>query len=69
MDLFQNEQTALSRAYLLILETHPKIYPRKKLDYQEIKKNIEHLDFVEVEKSGTVICFASKKALMDLNLD
>ena len=69
LDLFQNEQTALSRAYLLILETHPKIYPRKKLDYQEIKKNIEHLGFVEVDKSGTVVCFASKKALMDLNLD
>ena len=30
LDLFQNEQKAVSEAYLLILETHPKIYPRKK---------------------------------------
>ena len=68
LDLSQNEQTALSRAYLLILETHPKIYPRKKLDYQQIKTNIENIGFVEIEKSGAVACFASKKALENLNL-
>ena len=69
LDLSQNEQTALSRAYLLILEMHPKIYPRKKLDYQQIKTNIENIGFIEIERSGAVACFASKKALKDLKLD
>ena len=53
---------------MLILETHPKIYPRKKIDYQEIKKNIENAGLVEIEKSGEVVCFASKTAMKNLNL-
>ena len=68
LDLFQNEQKALSRAYLLILETHPKIYPRKNLDYQKIKANIENAGLVEIEKSGAVVCFASKTAIKNLSL-
>ena len=68
LDLFQNEQKAVSEAYLLILETHPKIYPRKKIDYQKIKKNIENAGLVEIEKSGEVVCFASKTAMKNLNL-
>ena len=68
LDLFQNEQKALSGAYFLILETHPKIYPRNQLDYEKIKKNIENAGLVEIEKSGAVVCFASKTAIKDLNL-
>ena len=68
LDLFQNEKKALSRAYLLILETHPKIYPRKKLDYQKIQENIKNIGLVEIEKSGAVVCFASETAIKDLKL-
>ena len=68
LDLFHHEKKALSTAYLIILETHPKIYPRKNLDYQQIQTNIESAGLVEIEKSGAVVCFASQTAMKDLNL-
>ena len=69
LDLCQNEKSALSKAYLVILETHPKIYPGKKLDYNQIQTNIENAGLVEIEKLGAVVCFASKTAIKDLNLN
>jgi hypothetical protein len=68
LDLFHHEKKALSKAYLIILETHPKIYPRKNLDYQKIQTNIESAGLVEIERSGAVVCFASETAMKDLNL-
>ena len=68
LELCENEKTALSKAYLLILETHPKIYPRNALDYQKIQENIENAGLVEIEKCGAVVCFASKTAMEDFNL-
>jgi FkbM family methyltransferase len=68
LELSINEKAALSQVYLLILETHADIYPRKKLDYEEMQKNIENAGLTEIEKSGAVVCFASKTAMRDLNL-
>ena len=68
LELSVNEKAALSQVYLLILETHTDIYPRKKLDYEEMQKNIENAGLTEIEKSGEVVCFASKTAMRDLNL-
>lgn len=68
LGLSHHDKKALSKAYLVILETHPKIYPRKNLDYLQIQKNIESAGLVEIEKSGAVVCFASQTAIKDLNL-
>ena len=68
LDLSLNEKEALSRVYLLILETHPEIYPKKDMDYKKMKKNIKNAGLIEIEKSGAVMCFASKTAMKDLKL-
>ena len=67
LELSINEKKALSKAYLIILETHADMYPRKNLDYGKMKKNIESAGLIEIEKSGAVVCFASQKALKDFN--
>lgn len=67
LELSINEKKALSQAYLIILETHSDIYPRKNLDYEKMQKNIESAGLMEIEKSGAVVCFASKTALKNLN--
>lgn len=68
LDLFENEKRTLSRAHLLILETHPRIYPKKGQDLAQLEADIEKLGLIEIEKSESVICFASKTAMRDLNL-
>ena len=69
LELSKREKKALSQIYLLILEMHPDVYPRKSLDYQQIQKNIENAGLVEIEKSNEVICFASKAAIKELKID
>lgn len=68
LDLFENEKKALERANFVILETHPKIYPKKDSDLALLLTAIENLGLVQIEKSGSVMCFASKTAMVDLNL-
>ena len=69
LELSQYETNALSQIYLLILETHQKIYPNGDLDYQKIKKNLKNAGLFEIDRSGAVLCFASKKAIKDLNFN
>lgn len=66
LDLFQNERKSLSRVHLLILETHLHIYPKKIFDLQQLLQNIEKLGLIEIERSESVICFASNTAMKDL---
>ena len=66
LDLFQNERKSLSRVHLLILETHLHIYPKKIFDLQQLLQNIEKLGLIEIERSESVICFASNTAIKDL---
>ena len=68
LDLFENESISLSRVKILILETHPKIYPKKEFDLQRLQQNIEKIGLIEIERSESVICFASNTAIKDLNL-
>ena len=68
LDLFENEKKVLSQAHLLILETHPKIYPKKDNDLKRLRVSIERLGLIEIEKSECVICYASKTAMKDLSL-
>ena len=68
LNLLENEKKSLSKAYLLILETHPEIYPEKDSDLLKLQASIERLGLFEIEKSDSVICYGSKTAMKDLNL-
>ena len=68
LDLFNNEKKSLSRVNFLILETHPDIYPKGMYDLEQLYKTIESIGFIEIEKSGSVFCFASKTAKGDAKL-
>lgn len=68
LDLVEKEKKLLSKAHLLILETHPKIYPKKNADLKKLQTDIERLGLVEIERSEAVICFASKIAMKELSI-
>ncbi|KEO54187.1 FkbM family methyltransferase [Thioclava pacifica] len=55
--LFAAEGALLERATLVILETHPHVYPGKEADLARMRQQIEMTGLQQVAESDQVICF------------
>ena len=60
LQLFEKEDEVLSRLSVIILETHPSLYPNGLVDEHKILEKIENLGLQEIERDKNVVCFARK---------
>jgi FkbM family methyltransferase len=61
--LIESEAGALSRVDLLILETHPKSYPKNHADSDRILTLLESVGFRSVRKERDVVCLRRERAI------
>jgi len=60
LQLFEKEDEVLSRLSVIILETHPSLYPNGLVDEHKILEKIENLGLQEIERDKNVVCFERK---------
>ena len=58
--LFEAEDSLLSRISLMVLETHPKIYPNGADDLAALVARIERAGFESIAEAEQVICFRQR---------
>jgi FkbM family methyltransferase len=58
MQLFENEGDILARLSLLLIETHPTVYPNAEISERNMLDYIRAAGLKEIERSGNVICFS-----------